>query len=285
MIIKKDIYDTNSRLILAKGTKVTEKVIKRLKTLNLYNPEDIISEDIIDTERLEIKNNKFKETTANSNKQILSIIQNLQKKINIHNSHYLELPSKILGKILFDSRNEPWWVCINALSNYLDWIYTHSINVSLISTMMAVELKYNNEELWKLSLGALLHDIGLLLLPKSLLIKSGQLNDMELGMIKQHCELGVSVLKPFSLPKESMDVIMEHHERLDGSGYPEGLIGDEISLNAKIVMIADVIDEITTERSYRGTLEISDAFMIIKENKGKFSDELIETIEKIIYST
>lgn len=104
MIIKKDIYDTNSRLILAKGTKVTEKVIKRLKTLNLYNPEDIISEDIIDTERLEIKNNKFKETTANSNKQILSIIQNLQKKINIHNSHYLELPSKILGKILFDSR-------------------------------------------------------------------------------------------------------------------------------------------------------------------------------------
>lgn len=151
--------------------------------------------------------------------------------------------------------------------------------------MMAVELKYNNEELWKLSLGALLHDIGLLLLPKSLLIKSGQLNDMELGMIKQHCELGVSVLKPFSLPKESMDVIMEHHERLDGSGYPEGLIEDEISLNAKIVMIADVIDEITTERSYRGTLEISDAFMIIKENKGKFSDELIETIEKIIYST
>lgn len=77
-------------------------------------------------------------------------------------------------------------------------------------------------------------------------------------------------------------ILPEHHERLDGSGYPKGLKGEEISRNAKIVMIADVIDEITTDRSYRGTLEMSDAFMKIREIMGKFSEELIDLLERII---
>ncbi len=279
MVIKKDIYDKNSILILAKGTEVTDIVVERLKRLRLYNPDDIIDSEEIETEEI-----KTKETTKKGEQTTLSITQNFRKKINIRNFQYLELPNKILGTIIFESKNKPWWIYVNALSNYLDWIYTHSINVSLISTMMAVELKYNDKELWNISLGAFFHDLGMLVVPKSIISKSEPLNDMEMSNLKQHCELGISSLKPFTLPKECTDIVIEHHERLDGSGYPKGLKGDEISRNAKIVMIADVIDEVTTERPYRGTLGMDDAFMIVRENKRKFSQELIDLLEKIINS-
>lgn len=271
MIAKRDIYDRNSNLLVAKGTEITDTIIKRLERLGLYNPKDIF-----DSEETINQNSK--------SESVISITQDFSKKINIRNAKYLELPNKILSTIIFESKNKPWFMYINALSNYLDWIYTHSINVSLISTMMAVELKYNDKELWNISLGAFLHDLGMLLVPKFILSKPEPLNDMEMKYVQQHCELGMSTLKPLSLPKECTDVIMEHHERLDGSGYPRGIKGDEISRNAKIVMIADVIDEITSGRTYRGPMEMEDAFIIVKENKEKLSQELIELLEKILNS-
>ena len=112
--------------------------------------------------------------------------------------------------------------------------------------MMAIELGYSGEGLFNTGLGALLHDIGKLLVPKSILEKKEPLSDIEMSFIIQHCELGVSSLEGFEFPEEYTDIVLQHHERLDGSGYPNGLKGDEISQNAKIVMIADVADSITS---------------------------------------
>ena len=164
----------------------------------------------------------------------------------------------------------------------MDWLYTHSIDVAIISLMMAVELNYKDKELWNIGLGALLHDVGKLLIPKSIIQKPGPLNHVEKVYIWQHCELGRCSLEPFNLPRECTDVVVQHHERLDGSGYPKGLKGNEICLNARIVMIADAVDAITSGRPYREPQTMDNAIKILRDNERKYSQDLIDLLERIL---
>lgn len=164
----------------------------------------------------------------------------------------------------------------------MDWLYTHSVDVAIISLMMAVELGYSDEELTNLGIGAMLHDIGKLLIPKSIIQKPESLTGTEMSLIRQHCELGMSSLESFNLPKEYTDIVMQHHERLDGSGYPKGLRGDEICHNSRIVMIADTIDAITSYRPYRQPQSIDAAIKELRDEEEKYSQELISLLEKIL---
>lgn len=263
-LTKEDIYDRNGKLLLAKGQKMTDVVITRLKRLGCYKPETAINFDA-------------KQSAATS-----PIAQAFGERMNIRNDHILEYPNKILGTIIFESKTKPWWIYVNALSNYVDWLYTHSIDVAIISLMIAVELRYNDEGLWNIGLGAFLHDVGKLLVPKPIIQKCGPLNDMEMVYIRQHCELGMSSLEPFYLSKECTDIVLQHHERLDGSGYPKRLKGDEICRNARIVMIADAVDAITSGRPYKQPQEMDAAIKILRNDKEKYSQELITLLEKIL---
>ena len=148
--------------------------------------------------------------------------------------------------------------------------------------MMAIEMKYTDKELWDLGLGAFLHDVGKLLIPKSIIQKASLPNEMDKVFIQQHCELGVSSIRPYSLSKESTDVILQHHERLDGSGYPHGLKGNAISRNAQIVMIADFVDEITSGRPHRPIYEIDTAMGILTIEREKYSQEYVEIMNKLL---
>lgn len=205
----------------------------------------------------------------------------MQEK-NILNERILERPNKVLNNIIFESKSEPWRLYINALANHIDWLYAHSIDVAMMSLIMAVELGYEDEQLFYLGLGSLLHDIGMLLLPKSITETSEHLNKEEQVILCHHCELGMSSIESYNLPKECTDIILQHHERLDGSGYPKGLKSDEICLNSRIVMIADVIDRITSDRpGKQGVYQLDEAIKIIKKEK-KFSPELICLLEKIL---
>ncbi len=202
--------------------------------------------------------------------------------MNIRDSRILEKPNEVLINIIFKSKTKPWWIHVNALSNYVDWLYTHSIDVALISLMMAVELGYSDEELFTLGIGTLLHDVGKLLVPKSIIQKPESLTDMEMSLIRQHCELGMSSLEGLNLPKEYTDIVMQHHERLDGSGYPKGLKGNEICRNARIVMIADAIDSITSYRPYRQPQTISNAIKKLRDEEERCLQELVSLLEKIL---
>jgi len=168
------------------------------------------------------------------------------------------------------------------LSNYVDWLYTHSIDVAVISLMMAIELGYSDEELFNIGLGTLLHDIGKLLIPKSIIQKPETLTDMEMSLVRQHCELGKSSLEGFNFPKEYTDIVMQHHERLDGSGYPKGLKGGEICRNARIVMIADAVDAITAYRPYRQPQAMDAAIKKLRDEKERYPQEFISLLEKIL---
>lgn len=271
-IAKKDIYDKNGVLLLGKGQKITDKVVEKLKRFGSYKPYDSVN--------LSYKQNAAAvqvEQTAT-----VPILQAFGERMRISNKRILERPTNVVNTIIFDSKAEPWWIYVNTLGNYVDWVYTHSINVAMISLMIAEKLGYSDKELWDIGLGAFLHDVGKLMIPKDILNKPGSLSNIEMRYMQQHCELGMSSIKIYSLKKECTDVILQHHERLDGNGYPKGLKGHEICGNAKITMVADAIDAITTGRPYKKAEDIDSAIRMLKNEEEKYPQELISLLETIL---
>ncbi|AGL02857.1 HD-GYP domain-containing protein [Desulfoscipio gibsoniae] len=269
-----DIYDKRGMLLLSKGQKITAEVKNRLERLGKVDQEK--SSDADNIQNVLLAQNDRQSTV------LTPVTKEFVERMSIRDSRILEKPNDILINIIFESKTKPWWIYVNALSNYVDWLYTHSIDVAVVSLMMAVELGYSDEELTNLGIGAMLHDVGKLLVPKSIIQKPEKLTDSEMSLVRQHCELGMSSLESFNLPKEYMDIVMQHHERLDGSGYPKGLKGDEISRNSRIVMIADAVDAITSYRPYRQSQSMDVAINKLRNEKEKYPQELISLLEKIL---
>ena len=133
-----------------------------------------------------------------------------------------------------------------------DSIYAHGVNVALVTRAIGKWLKWGKEELNTLTLAGLLYDIGKIKIPAEVLNKSGKLTDEEFAMIRNHPRNGYELLKEVpNLEPEILNAALKHHERFDGSGYPDGLLGEDIDDMAAVVAIADVYDAMTASRSYR----------------------------------
>jgi putative nucleotidyltransferase with HDIG domain len=258
MLSSKDYYDKKGRLLLAKGQEISDHILEKLK---YYLKEDL----------------------ENTNKGLNT--EEITRKLNPVKKNILDYPADILNKIIFESKSKPWWILINSFSNYDYWKYTHSVNVALMSLLVAINMGYDIPHLWDLGLGALLHDIGNILIPKSIMLKKGLLTDQEMEFVKQHCELGLSMSHEYNLPKNITDIILYHHERNDGSGYPHGLREPDIPNNVKIVMVADVIDALSSFRPYRPAKEISEAFKMLYDDREKFSIDIVMILEQLIKKT
>lgn len=121
-------------------------------------------------------------------------------------------------------------------------------------------------------LTATLHDIGKIAIPTAVLTKPTKLNIHEMGLIRTHAEIGHGILKDVQLPWPIAEALLQHHERLDGSGYPRGLAGDSIILEARIVAVADVFDSIASHRPYRASLGREAALGELRANRGSLYD-------------
>jgi len=144
----------------------------------------------------------------------------------------------------------------------------HSERVSTFSMLLARLLHLPPEEKEALSWSSLLHDIGKIKVPEEILKKPGSLTDEEFDVIKKHPGFGEEMLSPISQLAHCLPDIRHHHERIDGRGYPDGLIGDRIPLRAKIIAVADTFDAITSDRCYRPKFGIDKAIEIVKEAAG-----------------
>ncbi|MGO5010662.1 HD-GYP domain-containing protein [Niallia sp. Sow4_A1] len=153
----------------------------------------------------------------------------------------------------------------------------HSKNVAFYSREIAKEMKLP-KKVWKqLYTGGLLHDIGKIGVADSIINKPGKLTDEEFEIIKQHTTLGYDLMKNIPRFKKIgiLDMVLYHHERYDGKGYPEGLKGNEIPLVARIMAVADTFDAMTTNRVYRGKRNIDEAIKEIENNKEKQFDPIV----------
>lgn len=252
-----DIYNRNGILLLSKGQELTENVRMKLKKLNVIEESDTVVP--ID--------------------EVFECTSDIKNKFHLVEPTVLKDASDILSGILFDSKKSTWWIFVDSLSNYVDWLYTHSIDVALISLIIAIKLNYKKEALESLCLGALLHDIGKLLIPKNIIQKPGKLTNQEMVFLRQHCELGYSMIKELNLPKECTDIILQHHECLDGSGYPYGLSDNKIANVTQIAMIADVLDAITSYRPYKSVKPLNVAVKELKSDESKYAKHIIQILE------
>jgi len=155
------------------------------------------------------------------------------------------------------------------------YTYGHQQRVCKLATNIAKELKLDNDIIEAIRIAALIHDIGKVNIPASILSKPGKLTDIEFEMIKTHPQLSYDMLKRIEFPLPIVDIILQHHEKLDGSGYPKGLKAKDIMLEAKILAVADVVEAMSSHRPYRPALGIDAAVEEIKKNKGILYDPAV----------
>ncbi len=153
----------------------------------------------------------------------------------------------------------------------------HSKRVLLYSMEIAEKLGGMENQLRTLGMGAWLHDIGKLAIPDSILLKPGALNEQERQIMERHVEIGYDLIKGIPFLAEAAEVILAHHERHNGSGYPRGLRGEDIPICARIFAVADSFDAMTSDRPYRSALSPDEARRIILSGRGElFSPEIVD---------
>jgi PAS domain S-box-containing protein/putative nucleotidyltransferase with HDIG domain len=149
----------------------------------------------------------------------------------------------------------------------------HQLNVAKLSKAIAQEMGLDSDQIEGIRTGATIHDIGKIHLPAEILSKPTKLTEIEFELVKTHCQIGYDILKDIEFPWLVADIAYQHHERLDGSGYPQGLKGDEICLEARIVAVADVVEAMSSHRPYRPSLGIDAALEEIQAHKGSLYDK------------
>jgi putative nucleotidyltransferase with HDIG domain len=159
----------------------------------------------------------------------------------------------------------------------------HQKKVALIASAISDELGLPKDIIDGIYISGLLHDVGKISVPNDILAKPGGLNEGEFFIVKKHPEVSYAILKNIEFPWPVAQIVIQHHERIDGSGYPKGIISKNICIEAKILSVADVVEAMTAHRPYRPALGLKKATSEIIENKNKLYDKkIVEACIKVI---
>ena len=158
----------------------------------------------------------------------------------------------------------------------------HQQRVSKLATAIAQEMKLPQDKIEGTRITSLVHDIGKINLPTEIVSRPGKLVDVEFNLIKNHPKVGSDILKKVNFPWPIAEIVLQHQEKIDGSGYPRGLKGDEIFIEAKILGVANVVEAMSSNKSYRPALSINEALAEINNNKNiLFDPEVVDTCLKL----
>ncbi len=206
---------------------------------------------------------------------VLGLDYDKENAFNISDMEKLYILSNTLGITIDNIRHikklreisEQVILLITKLSEFRDPYTTgHQKNVAEIAVKIAQKMKLSYEQIELIRYASLLHDVGKMLLPIELLMKPAKLSSVEFEILKEHTKIGYDFIKDIDFPYPIKEIILQHHERLDGSGYPSGLKKDEIILEAKIVSVADVVDAMSSHRPYRPAHKMDDVIDELVKN-------------------
>lgn len=295
MVTAEDIYTYNNQLILPKGTMLTDKSITMLEFYSIYSiyveeNEDVLlksDESVVE----EITGIKKEKEYREYQKRFERAVDNFKDSVNdivIKNTpvnpdsllkNMMELINSKHGKVNIFSM-------LNHMRKYDDSTYTHCLNVALVSHVFAGWLNYSEDDINTATLCGLLHDIGKLMIPDTIIKKTDKLTDQEYDIVKTHTIEGYNILKKSPISEHIMNAALMHHERSDGSGYPMGITAKQIDPFASLVAIADVYDAMTSARVYRGPLcpfQVIDIY--VSEGLQKYNTKAILTFMNNIATT
>lgn len=254
MKLGKKIYNEEGIVLLSENAELSDAIIRRMKSHGLDfvyvsdpRTDDIVIEDMIKDE---------------TRQRALSEIRTNYRQLMRPAAKGLVYPylgkvfSNLVDSIMDDlgSREDAMIMLMN-INSMDQYLYRHSLNVCIYTILLGQIHGYSKDELTMLGMGAMLHDIGKTKIPPEVLNKPGELTDDEYKQMKTHTEIGYKILKEEpGIPLVSAHCAYQHHERVDGSGYPRGIKRDEIHEFARWIAIADAFDAMTTHRVYRSAM-------------------------------
>lgn len=269
--VASDVFTEDFKLIITKGTFLTEKVLSRLQIFNIeyvYIDQD---EKVNDSFRETQEFVEFKKEYVQISDGLHNSFNNIVEK-NISEQELVDTIHECIG--LYQSLTSSFSILnmLHHMRDFSDATFVHSLNVGMIAAIIGRwSGKSEEEELLLISCG-LFHDIGKLTIPKSILDKPDKLTPEEFDIIKKHPTNGYDILKNLPIDERIKRATLMHHEKMDGSGYPFNLKGDQIDDFARIVTIADIYDALTARRAYRGPVCPFDAIEVFEKDSFQLYD-------------
>ena len=189
----------------------------------------------------------------------------------------------------YDQLRETLIATVNTLASTIEmrdpYTADHQRRVTILACAVAEEMGLTDDQFDALRMAGLIHDLGKLNVPAEILSKPGRINEIEYSIIRFHPQICHDILKTIELPWPVATIVLQHHERLDGSGYPQGLKGDEIMLEARILAVADVVEAMASHRPYRPALGIERAIEEITKKRGILYDpDVVDVCVKLVSS-
>lgn len=287
MILAEDIVGNYGILYASSGTILTDKNINGFRKLNidyLYVVDDTGDEggEVYQESVVIIEKNLNKEY-GNTVEKFKDVFQNVKSGKKIVLEEIDKSVAPLVEEILKSNNVLGRLRQIEVVDEYT---YMHSINVSLISTMIGKWMGYREAEIKKLAMAGLLHDIGKSHIPSGILNKPDKLSYDEFNIMKKHTTMGYDILKStHNIPESVCLGALQHHERLDGKGYPEKLNARGIHEYAKIIAIADVYDAMTSKRVYKEKISpFKVAELIFEDSFGQLDPEIANTFLNNIFT-
>ncbi|WP_436238001.1 HD-GYP domain-containing protein [Paenibacillus sp. LjRoot153] len=275
MRLAKNIYNDDGMVLLAVNVELTQRLLDRLFSYGIdyiyiedARTNDIIQPDVIQDETrskavTEIRNT-FKKVMEDSNKR---------GAVNYYDigRNFRDVMKMIIDDL---SAHEGAMVMLNNMNVKDNYLFQHSVNVSIYAIMLGISYGYSRDKLETLGLGALLHDIGKTKVPLGILRKPSQLTPDEFKEMKNHTTYGFNLLKDEpNIPLLSAHCALQHHERINGSGYPRGIQGNEINEFSRWIGLVDSYDAMTTTRVYRRPLLPHEAMEQLFAGSGTMYDQ------------
>ena len=270
MILGRSLYGANNDRMLNKGQALKPEYIKRIKALGfpgLYITDNISNE-------IEIEDVVSEELRMDAIKRLKDLFTYNEAKDYQHfESTLSDINSTVLNMVDEISANRNAMINMMDLKIFDDYTYYHSVNVSIIAIAIGCGLGLSQQDLTQLGLAAILHDIGMIRIPKSVVTKNTDLTSEEFIELKKHPSYGYRIMRDCNnIAPQVYLSILQHHERYNGEGYPHGKVGKDITLFARIIAVADVYDAIISKRSYREAILPSDAIEYIMGGSGTYFD-------------
>jgi len=264
MIIADDVYTKDNHLIIAKDTALTDKIITRLVFYSIldiviYNLPHMSPREMIENKGSYYEKIKSSPSFQSFHMAYRNVINDVKSNLDGIATGQQEIDADTLlsdaYKILYRCHSSiELFDMLHCLRQYEDATYIHSLNVALICNIIGKWLHFSPEDLEVITLSGILHDIGKLMIPSTIITKPAKLTEEEYSTVKTHTLRGYNLLKSKPIDPRIKHAVLMHHERCDGSGYPYGFYNQQIDPFAKLVSIADVYDAMTSARVYRGPL-------------------------------
>lgn len=281
MILSKEVFSRTGRLLIRRGESLNVQRIQKLiefgiPTLYVEDGSAEYEDTILKNSDIEIPDIISTETRDEAERVVQELMSDVKAGHTINTQKVKHVVGNIVNELIHNRFIVTKLADIRILDDYT---FAHSVNVCVLSVSTGIAMGYSKRRLHTLAIGAILHDIGKMLVPEEILNKPGELTKSEFAKMKKHSILGYELLKEQpDIPATAALVALQHHERYNGEGYPHGIKNNNIYEHAKIVSIADVYDALTADRVYKNAVLPYECVEIIIASSGyHFDPALVRT--------